>query len=795
MTAQTAQKQWMLQNIIDPTLGRKTRRASEGMRQQSLAMIVQPPSGWNGTTGSGFTSSGAPTVAGAAHGSGFNIFTTTGGFTWQVEALEVESQQYGLAHGFMPADMILGRLQYVDIYLESGAAYVRQTAMEWSDRFNSFGFPFIFKINNRCGIAQGYARFVPLNGKERIVPFTVWFNAVGVAGYFTRPVMWVDFNNGSANDNISTNGATRAAPLKTIGYAVNQAANSYEGALIYLCGTGNQVYDDTIDISVNPTNVYPCKLMPEPGATRDSCQVISPNSVRNNSKVRLHADKMVWQNIYVNMDCFMFLDGIYTMWVFNRCKLWDDSPTLNGPLATFGSVTVEGLYYIPPNGVLNVMVNPTFSSAYIAAFDCEIRHPVPTGFQHVVNCTMQSSWDGFYHQISDQNDPFNFCWYWNVRLQQIGWFKQRQNANPYFVVSTAGTYNAGENLTTLAVTFNNATDNSRNQDMGVVFLTGAYAGQDYITYGVAVTNTSGNQLNDDGTIQLQGDWHQVAIGDHIMMYSMSHPDAFQVVSNAAPLPLIDNIMMQGYIVIGQQVQLLFPENNVNEVGGGDITTVGTALTAASTQQMSVGNFMQLSHSPFDYAMVTAVADSTHMTLDAAFPHGNVTAAGGWGVVPCIASFVNCQIVKLGDNEEEGQFNGGALGFGQLGTTWLCATSSESTTPNCYVFRATLAMHGWHMSYSVVGQMTSGDVGWALPTQDMTGSHNTFGPDQNIPGAIPWTGSGAISTNLGQKAGTGLLTKPTVTFADANFLLAAPWDFKGVKRRVGDYVGHSAHLAV
>lgn len=754
---------------------------------------VTPTVGWDGTTGSGFTSSGAPTASGTPHGSGLDSFQTTGATTLQMEAEYIETNETAMFHGYVPADMVNGALDHVDIYCESGTSFTTCSELSWSSRFMCFGFQFKFSVLTQNGLAQCYARFVPKNGLERVMPFTIWFNDPSKTGYVTRPVLYVDYNNVSAAD--TTMNGTSSAPFKTVGYATGAAQGSNEGAYIKL-RTGIQIYDDSSTWATNPSTTFPCQIQPDDGLTIDDVQIQNVGGVRNQGVIKWHGDKMVFSNIYMNMDYFMFINGTYTMWVMRNCKFWDDSPNINGPSETYGSFTVDSCYYIPPNNLQNEMVasssnNPSDSATYTAAIDCDIRHPVPTGFRHIVNTTAQATWDVLYHQISHGYDV-NYLSVWNYQPQQLTWFKQRFSANPYFVISSTPTYSSSTGLTTFAVTFNGTNDNYGAQDVGIQILTGAHAGEYNQTYGVLATN---NEVDSSGNVQILGDYHTMAIGDHLKIFSLSHADAFQIVSNVNPdtypdFAVIDNLYLQNYNAVGADIQVIFPQCSINQIASGTMTSIGTALTFTTAQDLRVGSFITLNQSPYDnYARIVGVTNSTHFTMDQAFQSGDVTAVSGWGMVPINgASMVNCSIRKTGTNGEEGQWNGAANGYGQLGCTFLCHPDTDGA-PRCYVFRVrNSGVRGWYSKGSIYGSMYMGDGGFDLPVADMSGGNNQFIDNTDL----PYTGSGSIGAVTFNT--NGQVTEMTLQSVDSGFAVAAPWDRNGNLRRVGDPIGPDARIS-
>lgn len=764
-----------------------------GVNPPTTFDIVQPPISWNGIQGSG---GAIPTASLVPYGSGFDGHQVTGAFTGQryLEVVSDNTHQV-IAHGGNGADLN-NKLDHVEIVIE-GSTPVIISGMQWMAT-RGFGYPFSFRHNGQCGVAQGYIRFIPVNGLERIVDFTVWFNVSGVTGFKARPGVYVDAIHG----NDSTGNGTSGNPYQTLPHVTGLMTGANDGQPVY-CQPGFYAMD--VDPAVNLTTTYPTEIWPAPGATQS--QVVIGASTRANGSVALRGQYVVFRGVTVDMTTIWEITpknaNSFAMVGFRNSDISDPSPNLNGPQDTWGGTTWDTLY---DNATTSqTFIRSDLQQMWTFMIDCTLSTQVVATFKHIVNVSAPGGgparfcWDFGYLSVASVND-INSFWTFNYRGVQVGRQKGRLHSSVTQVAASTVAYD-GTNTT---ISFSGTPLNATNADVGFMVLTGALAGHEIYFEGAVGSCTSSAVVMPGNTVQdvngVNVTMANIASGDLIRVYHVAHADALQsswTTTLSSRQYGFDNVYFQGYQVTGPYVQALFIQNNTNTTLSGTFTSSGTTLSCSTSQTFFAGDCIHrgtggpnTGTQTGDWAFIAVGGAGTTFTLEAAFQSGDITTPTACGLGKPMRSFymVNCFIDKLLDGPEQAQIQAPVYSFGHLCCTILTRTSAVPASSGGYTIRPRqpgFGMKGWAAKASIFEQLgvdfTSPSS--SLPTTFMIADHNQFMSNASVP-----VGSSSDST-VGALTFTGLAPiGGTTAVCDAATVAAAPFGIDGSRRRIGDPVG-------
>jgi len=459
----------------------------------------------------------------------------------------------------------------------------------------------------------------------------------------TRPTYYVDYTNGN-NGNSGTSGS----PWKTINYAVaNVSIGLTTGAIIYGKCPNSFVEDNQSYTVNNNAGDWPIEVRPDPGSCSSSTYPTITKSTRTDATYgNIFTFRANLVNVYgFNFDMSKFVvlaaGGTNAMLTISgedgngKCGLIDP----NGPSGpTYGySYNDDGAgdpgYNQQPFRTSNSIVN---------LIACPVTALTTAGLLIARNSTWNLGWDA----IANSSNPSEAGEaIFNVKFPQSTAFNGRLSvAQPSGVIiasvsnitgSPGDCAGVGGNPPESVLTYTGGTVIENYSNDGSAFaqiLGGTQAG----TYQLVSQSASGPSTTVCGTIT------SAAVSQQTFLADEFHADADQTLQFSAGDSPLDNILIVQYNVTSNypstSLQPVF--NQATDLSGGmnpttgNLSATGTAVTFASAQSnLKVGDCVQVTASGTDQyigRVVTAISDTTHATVNAAWPSDPSGVTWGWG---------------------------------------------------------------------------------------------------------------------------------------------------------------------
>lgn len=771
-----------------------------GSGETFAPIAVSPSAAYNGTSGSGFTSTPAPspTLRGSGHPFPAIIATTH----IPRECAESDAYYFLLRGG---GDPVLMGSCTIDFYYESDTPVTFTDAnIQWDPNDGIFGVPVSPRPKSGLsGLHRWYAIVKPTNGYEYMITGEVWHNRPITTGYVDRDaraayVCGADFNGSGAPGTTTTVAkGSIGTPNPNLAAAINFMFGANDGGYIYVKG----LTDEGVNHGTARTGPFPCEVRPWPGFNKNQTMISKSTRIAGQAGgiVNFQHDYVVMNGVQVNPDQFTKMQARSSSLGFRACAFLG---TVDGGLDAFGqpkghiaSVATANSqdFFTSDGGQFNWVKNCTFTGYCF------------TGCKVIVNTGVTLAWDS----ASFGRNLVGIYW-WNFRVNQPGSGVARFHYEEDLTVATVGPLASGWT----PITFSGSPTLINNLfETRVRVLTGTLAGNVYGAQGAGAglysaplanqvacvaSNTGTNYssypapntvyvaLTDLATLGL-------AAGDKVRIYNVPHPDSWQFAQMSVNTDVPgQNMYCQKYLTYAASQQGMLVQPGLTTMTGTVTITGDQAVFSASITIPREGLFLSLNASSgftagtglnkrYKYARILTSGTGTTFTLENTSLDGVVGHSYRISHTVVGVLFENCIFNKYGTDDELIQWQHGAAGWHIHYSTFLGQDSSNTRN---WMFRtdsAGFGLAGITLRKNVISFMGNDALG-GFPAAGITLDRNHY-----IAGTLQ--GSNTSTGNPSFDA-TGSFTsgyKPTAN-VQTDPAPAIKYDVWGNLRAVGSRVG-------